>query len=295
MKQKHKFSYVDLKDVEGGWNELFAEIPTWIAELRQSKFDPFKSKKEELEAIKDGKREEVLNRNLRFVVNLARRYISKNVNAWELVAAGTEGLSIAYQKFDTTKNVKLITYAVYLIRAKMLDVLQDLSAIKLSNRQAKLLAAYLEYGDLQLIKDKFPAFYPQTIETLQKNLENVLQIKFMSSLDDELYAGGEAKSTRLVADNASKDSGFIDAITDHLHLLTDDELLIISKVYGLGDENVTSSRKIAKELGINRTKIAKLKKSALAKLADQDELKRMFELITDDTSAVTWANSPNKV
>lgn len=288
---KHKFQYLKLTNIEGGWAELLSEIPTWISELRLAKYEPFKTKQDEINACERGDRTQVLNRNLRFVVNIARRYISKNVDTWELVASGTEGLTLAYDTFDPSKNVKFITYAVYRIRAKMLDVLQETSAIKLSNRQAKLLAAYVEYGNLRIIKEKFPAFYPQTLETLERNLEEVLQIKFMSSLDDS-FENGESKASAIEANKVL--FSFEEAITGNLSVLSNVEAQVISLAFGLNNEKAISDRKIAEELGINRSKVAKIKKAALSELAKQEELKEIFERIADDTSAITWA-FPNNV
>ena len=54
----------------------------------------------------------VICSNLRFVVNVAKEYIGQGVEFEDLVAEGNLGLVKAYHKFDISKNVKFITYAV---------------------------------------------------------------------------------------------------------------------------------------------------------------------------------------
>jgi RNA polymerase primary sigma factor len=59
--------------------------------------------------------------NLRFVVSIAKKYADYNCSIEDLVNEGNCGLIIAAHKFDIQKNVKFITYAVWWIRAKILQ------------------------------------------------------------------------------------------------------------------------------------------------------------------------------
>src|SRR5213082_1009933 len=63
--------------------------------------------------------------NLRFVVSYAKRYRGLGVSFLDLIHQGNLGLIEAARRFDPTRNVKFITYAVWWIREAMMHVLSD--------------------------------------------------------------------------------------------------------------------------------------------------------------------------
>ena len=64
--------------------------------------------------------EQALNKlvyhNLRFVVNIAKNYRNSNVPFADIISEGNLGLIRAAHKFDSTKGVKFISYAVWWIK-----------------------------------------------------------------------------------------------------------------------------------------------------------------------------------
>jgi RNA polymerase primary sigma factor len=63
--------------------------------------------------------------NLRFVVAYAKRYRGHGVSFLDLIHEGNLGLIEAARRFDPSRNVKFITYAVWWIREAMMHVLSD--------------------------------------------------------------------------------------------------------------------------------------------------------------------------
>ena len=186
----HRFSYLNLEDIEGGWNELFKQVPTWITELRKNAYEPL-DKDIELQMIIDGKRDEVINRNLRFVTNISRHYLRDGLDVWDIIAAGNVGLIEAYDKFDPTMGTRFITYAVNVIRSKMIDELRDSNNIKLSSTQLLMLKDYLQYGSLEAMIGARPERYSATFDTLNRNLNDVLSITKMTRLDKPFEDGSQ--------------------------------------------------------------------------------------------------------
>jgi RNA polymerase sigma-32 factor len=76
--------------------------------------------------------------NLRFVVKIAREYRSYGFNLAELIQEGNIGLMKAVEKFDPDKGIRLISYAVWWIRAFIQNfVLRSFSLVKLGTTQAQ--------------------------------------------------------------------------------------------------------------------------------------------------------------
>ncbi|BDG07419.1 RNA polymerase sigma factor RpoH [Anaeromyxobacter paludicola] len=76
--------------------------------------------------------------NLRFVVKVAHEYRSYGFRMPDLVQEGNIGLMKAVQKFDPAKGIRLISYAVWWIRAYIQNyILKSWSLVKLGTTQAQ--------------------------------------------------------------------------------------------------------------------------------------------------------------
>src|SRR6266540_4592492 len=76
--------------------------------------------------------------NLRFVVKVAYEYRSYGFRMADLIQEGNIGLMKAVQKFDADKGIRLISYAVWWIRAFIQNhILKSWSLVKLGTTQAQ--------------------------------------------------------------------------------------------------------------------------------------------------------------
>src|SRR3979409_2150448 len=76
--------------------------------------------------------------NLRFVVKVAYEYRSYGIKMSDLIQEGNIGLMKAVQKFDADKGIRLISYAVWWIRAFIQNyILKSWSLVKLGTTQAQ--------------------------------------------------------------------------------------------------------------------------------------------------------------
>src|SRR5215467_8916695 len=76
--------------------------------------------------------------NLRFVVKVAYEYRSYGIKMSDLIQEGNIGLMKAVQKFDPDKKIRLISYAVWWIRAYVQSyILKSWSLVKLGTTQAQ--------------------------------------------------------------------------------------------------------------------------------------------------------------
>ena len=74
-------------------------------------------------------RNKLIEANLKFVIQVANKYRSMGLELEDLIGFGNVGLFEAAEKFDTSKNLKFITFAVWYIRAEIQKALNDLSRV----------------------------------------------------------------------------------------------------------------------------------------------------------------------
>ena len=70
-------------------------------------------------------RNKIVNANLRFVVNVAKKYQNRGLEIEELISEGNIGLLIAIEHFDVSKGYRFISYAVWWIRQTILKAIYE--------------------------------------------------------------------------------------------------------------------------------------------------------------------------
>ncbi|MCA9774058.1 MAG: sigma-70 family RNA polymerase sigma factor, partial [Myxococcales bacterium] len=76
--------------------------------------------------------------NLRFVIKIANEYSSYGFKMLDLVQEGNIGLMTAVKKFDPNKGIRLISYAVWWIRAYIQNyIMRSWSLVKIGTTQAQ--------------------------------------------------------------------------------------------------------------------------------------------------------------
>ena len=66
---------------------------------------------------------ELLEANLKFVFDIAKHYTGRGLSISDLISEGNMGLLKAIEKFDETKDVKFISYAVWWIRQSIMEAI----------------------------------------------------------------------------------------------------------------------------------------------------------------------------
>lgn len=109
-------------------NDFSPTVTTYYKEL--GKYRPMQ-KDEETELIiraKNGDinaQNKILEANLRFVFNIAKRYKGMGVPLLDLISEGNLGLMKAIKKFDPNRDNKFITYAVWWVRESIKQFIKE--------------------------------------------------------------------------------------------------------------------------------------------------------------------------
>jgi len=225
-------------------------------------------------------KERLINANLKFVVKIALNYQNRGLSLSELISDGNLGLIRAIEKYDPDKNIKLITYAVWWIRQKMLFAIAEKSSlirvpVGLNNKAKKLKNAkdkrYVQQGYLpdsdQLSKDT--EFSEQSINLIANTMFESLSIDDFDtsplSTDPSVYNYYESSDLTdqktLVANEKLHDS-----IMKSIEELSPRESFILKSYFGLDGYKEMNFTEIGIELGISREHVRQIQIKVIKKI-----------------------------
>lgn len=172
----------------------------------------------------------LIERNLRLVAHISKKYSTTNIDQDDLISIGTIGLIKAINSFDNSKNIRLATYA-----ARCID-----NEILMFIRSSKKTKAEVFLNE-SIGKDK---------DDNEITLMDVIEKEEMC-VDDEIDL--RLKIKRLY--NKMKE------------LLKEREKLILELRFGLGGKRPQTQHEIAEKLGISRSYVSRIETKAINKLA----------------------------
>ncbi|MBQ8559252.1 MAG: RNA polymerase sporulation sigma factor SigK [Tyzzerella sp.] len=173
----------------------------------------------------------LIERNLRLVAHVIKKYQHLDEDMEDLISIGTIGLIKAIVTFNPEKNNRLGTYAARCIEN---EILMMLRSKKKTSREVSLyepIGTDREGNEIQLY---------DIIETSEDDAQTKIALK-----DD------------------------IKTLYDKLEsVLSPRERLVLKMRYGLYNQEEYTQREIAKQLGISRSYVSRIEKSAIEKLRE---------------------------
>jgi RNA polymerase primary sigma factor len=234
-------------------------------------------------------REKLIKSNLRFVVNIAKRYQGKGLHLNDLISEGNLGLVTAVEHFDPSKGYHFITYAVWWIRQAILKAIYDKSRmIRLPvNRVAELIQIE-RAGKSEAIHPKTEEEIKQVASQLQipeKDIRLLLRISRVPVSLDMPLDNGEPDSPSMVEnlrdngtpapDETAIRRSMVDDIEQSLAGLSDREASVIRYHYGINGMAQMSLREVGSCLGITKERARQLEKKALKRLGNMNTTARL--------------------
>lgn len=254
--------------------------------LREINRIPLLSREEENDyatraAAGDKKAKEVLARsNLRFVVNVAKKYQNQGLPLADLVAEGNLGLLNAIDHYDVTKGYHFISYAVWWIRQAILKAICEKSRmIRLPlNRANELVqiekARSLFEGDLS--EDEEIREVADFLEMEPEHVKDIISIsRDLISLDAPVYDEKNSTTVGELIENETHESpeqtaiqsGLRDDINKVLGTLSAKEREIVEYRFGLNGKRPMSLKEIGDRMHLTKERIRQIEKAALKKVS----------------------------
>ena len=173
----------------------------------------------------------LVERNLRLVVYIAKKFENTGVGIEDLVSIGTVGLIKAVNTFHTDRGIKLATYASRCIENEILMYIRKTSGIKAEISIDEPLHTDRDGNEL--------------------TLSDVL-----GSEEEEVGSGLEADEERR-------------SLLAAVAALDERERLIIEMRFGLNGRKEKTQKEVADELGISQSYISRLEKKIIERLRKQ--------------------------
>lgn len=174
----------------------------------------------------------LIERNLRLVAHIAKKYNSLLVEQEDIISIGTIGLIKAVNSYKGNKGVRLATYAARCIENEILMHLRSTKKISQEVSINEALGQDKEGNEITFI---------DVIESDNKSIEDEIDLKMKVK---KLYKKIE-------------------------EVLQDREKLIIELRFGLNGKETKTQEQIAKELGISRSYVSRIETKAIGKLGKE--------------------------
>lgn len=216
--------------------------------------------------------------NLRFVVSVAKKYQNQGVSLSDLINEGNLGLIRAAHKFDETRGIKFISYAVWWIRQAILQALAEQSRIvRVPLNRAGTLHRIGKRASALLQELGREATHAEIAEGMEITEEEVAKTMSISqthlSLDAPINPGEDNRLLDFLPDLnhlTPDEEVFSKALTQSIHEalggLKEREAKILRLYFGLDAAEPMTLEEIGAALNITRERVRQIKEKALSRL-----------------------------
>jgi RNA polymerase primary sigma factor len=224
--------------------------------------------------------QELVKRNLRFVISVAKKYQNRGMPLTDLIGEGNVGLMTAAKKFDPDQGVKFISYAVWWIRQSILASLarQGRTVRVPLNRTADLSRIVRAAEMLRQELRREPT--PEEIgRATSLTVEVVQSLSALNTADVRLDAPLDPDGDRTMIDRFGGEES-VDAEAEAMrHFLADEvhralrtlplrDAKVLRLYFGLEGGREHTLEEIGAVLGVTRERVRQLRDRALRRLRE---------------------------
>jgi RNA polymerase primary sigma factor len=205
----------------------------------------------------------LIESNLKFVVSYAKKYRGMGLGLLDLINEGNVGLIEAAKRFDPTRNVRFISYAVWWIRQAIIHALSQYSRIYNIPQKTRAEVARgmgiseEEADDLAVLEEK-------NVSLSDRLSDDGLEVE--DRISDDLSPPVEYQIIK---------SSVQRQIRAMIGGLDEKEAVVLKLRFGLDDDRPRTLQEIGNELGLTRERIRQIEQKAMRKLSRSRRLQQL--------------------
>ncbi|NUM35513.1 MAG: sigma-70 family RNA polymerase sigma factor [Candidatus Brocadiae bacterium] len=224
-------------------------------------------------------REEIIQCNLRLVVNIAKRYSKCGVALSDLIAEGNIGLIDAIEKFDLSKQCRFSTYATWWIKHSICRAITEKKSLVRIPTYMKAILVQCKEKTTELMKkwDRMPTASEVvsdiTIPDSQRKIVNEALItnramESMQSIQNLCEQNINIEDKRYRNEEGQSHALQLELILEILKKLDSKRSQIMELRYGLNGRQKMALKEIASQFSLSKERIRQMEKETLKMLKD---------------------------
>ncbi|MFT4579769.1 MAG: RNA polymerase primary sigma factor [Nitrospinales bacterium] len=232
------------------------------------------------ESIKQGDSkavQEMVRRNLKYVVTVANKYRGFGMSLQDLIEEGNIGLIQAAKRFDVSRNVKFITYAVWWIKQAIMHSLAEQSGtVKLPVKQAGKITRFnkksqqmcqdMEREPTQAEVAKSLGYKDDEINSIMRAYRTHLSLDTPLKNDDHTPYLDLLENKNLIPyDDQIMQESLSEKVDQMLEDLSEREATVLKMRFGFSGE-VKTLEEIGQKIGLSRERVRQIEKRAKERL-----------------------------
>ena len=225
-------------------------------------------------------RQKMIEHNLRLVVSIAKHYINRGVVLLDMIEEGNIGLMRAIDKFEPERGFRFSTYTTWWIRQSIeRAIMNQARTVRLPVHMVRELNQVLrakyhleaqKHDGKDAAAEDIASLVGRPVEEVQDilalsehaaSLDAPLDNDPQSSLMDMLPDDGEA-----MPDALAEHHEMTVLVRDWLARLPDKQRLVVTRRFGLDNDDPATLETLAEEMGVTRERVRQIQQEALVKL-----------------------------